>query len=120
MSAEREVIRTRIWEEEPEPDNPFAAAACFCRGYDVYGEILGHARWTEYVGLLFLGERPSVGQVRLLEDLAVVLANPGPPRTPWSRWTTAGAATRFSTTQWSSPTILKPRRHAREGPTRPV
>ncbi len=78
MSEEREVIHTRIWEEEPEPDNPFAAAACRCRGYDVYGELLGRARWSEYLYLLFVGERPSSEQARLLEDLAVALANAGP------------------------------------------
>lgn len=74
----RETIRTRIWREEPEADNPFAAARCYCHGYDVYGEVLGKASWVEFVYLLFIGERPTVDQARLLEDLAVALANPGP------------------------------------------
>ncbi|RKZ93747.1 MAG: citryl-CoA lyase [Candidatus Parabeggiatoa sp. nov. 1] len=73
-----EVIHSRIWEEEAEPDNPFAAAACYCHGYDVYGDLLGKASWTEYLYLLFMGERPSPAQARLLEGLAVALANPGP------------------------------------------
>ncbi len=40
MSAERDVINTRIWEDIPEADNPFAAAACYCSGYDVYASLV--------------------------------------------------------------------------------
>lgn len=76
--AHKETIRSRIWREEPEDDNPFAAAACFCHGYDVYSDVLGKAGWIEYLYLLFQGERPSREQARLLEDLAVGLANAGP------------------------------------------
>jgi citrate synthase len=73
-----ESIRTRIWQEEPEPDNAFAAASCHCHGYDVYGELLPHASWIEYLFLLFRGEAPTQQQARLLEGLAIALANPGP------------------------------------------
>jgi len=76
--AKQEKIRTRIWSEEPEPDNPFAAAVCYCHGYDVYGDILGKASWIEYLYLLFRGERPTPKQARLLEGLAVAVANQGP------------------------------------------
>ena len=78
MTAKTENIRTRIWDEEPESDNPFAARVCYCHGYDVYGDILGKASWIEYLFLLFQGERPSPEQARLLEGLAVAIANPGP------------------------------------------
>lgn len=78
MSFPTEIIHTQIWQEEPEPDNPFAARACYCSGYDVYGEILGKATWIEYLYLLFRHERPTVNQARLLETLAIALANPGP------------------------------------------
>lgn len=71
-------IRTRIWQEEAEPDNAFAAASCHCHGYDVYGDLLVHAGWIEYLFLLFRGEAPTPGQARLLEGLALALANPGP------------------------------------------
>lgn len=71
-------IRSRIWREEPEPDNPFAARAAYCRGFDVYGEMLGQARWVEMLYLLFREERPTSTQADLLEALAVALANPGP------------------------------------------
>lgn len=73
-----EKISSKIWQELPEPDNPFAASVCYCSGYDVYGEILRKASWVEYLYLLFQGERPSNDQVRLLELLAIALANPGP------------------------------------------
>jgi citrate synthase len=73
-----EVIRTRIWREEPEPDNPFAAAVCRCHGYDVHGDLLGRASFIEYLYLLFRGEAPTPAQAGLLDGLAVALANPGP------------------------------------------
>jgi len=73
-----EYIHTRIWQEEPEPDNPFAARAAYWHGYDVFGEMLGKARWVEMVYLLFRGEAPSPQNADLLEALAVALANPGP------------------------------------------
>lgn len=71
-------IRTGIWREEAEPDNPFATRAAYCRGYDVYGGMLGQARWVEMLYLLFHDEAPSVAQADMLEALAVALANPGP------------------------------------------
>lgn len=78
MSEKTEVIHSKIWREVAEGDNPFAAATCYCSGYDVYGELLGRASWIEYLYLLFTRERPTAAQARLLEGLAVALANPGP------------------------------------------
>ena len=82
MNSERErkteQIRTRIWLEEPEPDNAFSTRAAYCHGYDVYGAMLGQARWVEMLYLLFRGEAPTSAQTKLLETLAVALANPGP------------------------------------------
>ena len=74
----KETIRTRVWLEEPEPDNPFATRAAFCHGYDVYGDMLGRTSWVEMLYLLFRGEIPSPSQTKLLEALAVALANAGP------------------------------------------
>lgn len=71
-------LRTRIWQEEAEPDNPFAARVARCHGYDVYGQVLGRAGWADMVFLLFAGQRPSPRQARLLDALAVALANAGP------------------------------------------
>jgi citrate synthase len=78
MAEREDVIHSRIWEEEPEPNNPFAAQRCYCAGYDVYGDLLEKAGWFEYLYLLFKGERPTGEQARMLEALAVALANPGP------------------------------------------
>lgn len=71
-------VHTALWHETPEPDNPFAARVARCRGYDVFGEMLGSARWSDMLYLLFRGEAPSRAQADLLETLAVALANPGP------------------------------------------
>jgi citrate synthase len=78
MSEQPEVIHTRIWEEIAEPDNPFAAAVCRCAGYDVYGDLLGRISWIEYLYLLFRQDPPTREQAKLLEGLAVAIANPGP------------------------------------------
>lgn len=71
-------VRSRIWSEEAEPDNPFAARIAYCSGFDVYGEMLGQARWVEMLYLLFRSEPPTPSQADILEALAVALANPGP------------------------------------------
>lgn len=72
------VIHSRIWREEAEPDNPFATQSAYCRGYDVYGDMIGNARWVEMLYLLFKNEAPTAAQADMLEALAVALANPGP------------------------------------------
>jgi citrate synthase len=72
------VIRTKIWKEEPEPDNPFATRAAYCRGYDVFGQMVGRTRWVEMLVLLFRPELPDTAALDMLEALAVALANPGP------------------------------------------
>ncbi len=73
-----ENIRSKIWQELAENDNPFSAKHCYCAGYDVYGEMLGKASWIEYLYLLIKGERPTESKTKLLEGLAIALANPGP------------------------------------------
>lgn len=78
MSDSRQPVYSTIWAEEAEPGNPFEARAAWCHGYDVYGDLLGRAGWTEYLFLLFRRERPSPDQARRLECLAVALMNRGP------------------------------------------
>ncbi len=78
MNADANLIHTRIWQEQPEPDNPFAIRSAHCHGYDVYGAMLGKAGWADMLYLLLRGEAPSARQARLLDTLAVALANPGP------------------------------------------
>lgn len=73
-----QVIRTRIWDEAPDPRSPFLGRQVRLFGYDYYGDVLGQARWVELLWLLFVGEPPTPDQAELLERLAVALANPGP------------------------------------------
>ncbi|MBS1189313.1 MAG: citrate synthase [Rhodocyclaceae bacterium] len=71
-------IHTSIWREEPEPDNPFATRVAYCRGYDVFGQMVGTARWVEMLVLLFRDHLPNPASLDMLEALSVALANPGP------------------------------------------
>ena len=77
-NAPETFMQSRIWLEEPEEGNPFAARAAYCHGYDVYGDMLGRSGWADMVFLLFRGEAPTPLQAATLETLAVALANPGP------------------------------------------
>jgi citrate synthase len=72
------IVRTTLWHEEPEPNDPFATRTARCRGYNVFGDLVGSAGWAEMLLLLWRGERPDAGSVRLLDALAVALANAGP------------------------------------------
>lgn len=76
--SNQQVFHSHIWKEEAEENNPFEAKACYCHGFDVYGDLLGKASWAEYLYLLLKGERPSPIQAQLLESLAVAFANRGP------------------------------------------
>jgi citrate synthase len=73
-----DLIHTAIWQEVPEPDNPFATRTAYCRGYDVFGGMAGQARWVEMLWLLLRSELPAGAELDVLEALAVALANPGP------------------------------------------
>ena len=75
------LIHSRIWAEEAEPDNAFATRNAHCHGFDVYGGMLGKASWADMLYLMLRGEAPSAIEERLLDTLAMALANPG-PRTP--------------------------------------
>lgn len=76
--SKRQVYHSDFWEEVAEDDNPFATKEALCHGYNVYEDILQKATWFEYLYLMFKGERPTVAQAKLLEKLAIALANPGP------------------------------------------
>jgi citrate synthase len=75
---EKTHMHSRIWLEEPEPNNDFACRAAYCHGYDVFGEMLGNAGWADMLYLLLKGEAPSRAQADALDILAVALGNPGP------------------------------------------
>ncbi len=74
---------TRIWQEEPVPDNPYLAARCRCHGYDLL-ELMAKRRFADVLFLLFSGELPTTEQADLLETLMIACINPG-PRHPATR-----------------------------------
>jgi citrate synthase len=77
-SEDTETITSKIWRETPQPDNPFAAAECYCGGYNVYGDLIKNASFIDYLFLLFKLTAPKPHQSAILSSLAVALANPGP------------------------------------------
>jgi citrate synthase len=70
-------ITTHIWQELP-ADNPAQTQTARCHGYDVYGQMLGRCTMTQMLYLMVMGELPTPEQLKLLDSLAVALANPGP------------------------------------------
>eukprot|EP01034_Spumella_vulgaris_P039903 gene39903-49319_t len=52
----KDLIHTAIWDETPEADNAFATRSARLRGYDVYGEMVGRARWIDMLWLLLRSE----------------------------------------------------------------
>ena len=76
--SKRQVYHSNFWEEVAEDDNPFATKEAYCHGYNVYEDILKKATWFEYLYVMFKGEKPTEAQAKLLEKLAIALANPGP------------------------------------------
>lgn len=77
MSNEKPMLHSKIWYDEAEPDNAFASKNSYCHGYNVTQEILPNATWSQYMYLLFTGQRATEQQSQLLEKLAVAIANPG-------------------------------------------
>ena len=74
---------TRIWEEEPSQANPYLAEKCRLHGYDIF-DLMKQKSFVEVLYLLFSGELPTSSQTKLLEQLMIVLINPG-PRHPANR-----------------------------------
>jgi citrate synthase len=79
----RDKVSTRIWYEEPSPDNPYIAKRSLCHGYDLL-DLMRSCTFIEVLYLLFRGELPSNNQAVLLETLMIALINPG-PRHPATR-----------------------------------
>ena len=74
---------TRIWQEEPLPENPYLACKCRCHGYDIL-ELAKKRSFVDVLFLLFQGELPERNQAELFEMLMIALINPG-PRHPATR-----------------------------------
>ena len=74
---------TRIWQEEPLPENSYLAEKCRCHGYDIL-ELTKKRSFVDVLFLLFQGELPGRNQAESLEKLMIALINPG-PRHPATR-----------------------------------
>lgn len=74
---------TKIWQEVPASDNPYAASQARLRGYDLL-ELVRGASFIEVLFLLFAGELPSPAQAELLEAWWIASIAPG-PRHPATR-----------------------------------
>lgn len=74
---------TKIWLEQPHPDNPFVASSSACYGYDLL-ELMQQRSFVDVFFLLFNGQLPTRAQSELLDALMCALINPG-PRHPATR-----------------------------------
>ena len=61
-------VRTRIWQEEPHPENPFLAQQARCHGYAL-DEMARTLEPAETLFLLLRGELPNEAQKSLLRRL---------------------------------------------------
>lgn len=71
-------FQSQIWLDEAQPEDPFTAQASYCHGFDVFGQLIQKASYTDYILLMFNGEKPSAQQSKLFETLAIALGNLGP------------------------------------------
>jgi citrate synthase len=71
-------IKTAIWCEEAEHDNPFYARKSFCHGYDFYNTLLGRFGFSELVFLHLRGELPEKEINEHFNLLLSAVMNPGP------------------------------------------
>ena len=76
-------ISTKIWHEQPCPQNPYLTERCRLHGYDIF-DLAEQKSFIEVLYLLFRGELPDRNQAMLLEQLMIMLITPG-PRHPASR-----------------------------------
>jgi len=67
---------TQLWQEIPDPSNPFITQRHLCSGYDVL-QLVEHTSFSDTLYLLFRCELPQPEQSRLLERLMIGLINPG-------------------------------------------
>lgn len=70
-------LRTRIWEEIPDPRNPWVASAARCHGY-AHAEMVERLDYPQTLFLLLRGELPDPQRHALLQRFLVAFCNPGP------------------------------------------
>lgn len=77
-NKDQDRIHTKIWFEEAEDTNPFAAAECYVCGYNLYEDLVGKLSLTQYLFLLIKKNLPVPWEEKLFNDLCVAIANLGP------------------------------------------
>ena len=70
-------VRTRVWEELPDPDNAWLATGARCHGYAL-DEMARRLSFDDTIFLLLRGELPDAAQRRLMSRFLVSFCNPGP------------------------------------------
>lgn len=70
-------VNTRVCLEVPDPENPFVAKRVLWHGYDVL-ELMERKSLVEVIFCLLKGELPSATQAQQLQQILILLANPGP------------------------------------------
>ncbi len=68
---------TKVCQEIPDPENPFVAQRVLWHGYDVL-DLMERRSLVEVIFCLLKGELPSAGQAAQLQQILILLANPGP------------------------------------------
>ena len=69
---------SKIWKEIPHQNNPSQSQSAFVQGYDLIREILPKANISDYISVLYRGEKFNSDQARLFHYLQLFLANLGP------------------------------------------
>lgn len=77
------LLETSFWKESPSDSNAFQVADAWCHGYNLF-ELASKRGFVDVFYLLFKGELPSSEQARFLNQLMILLINPG-PRHPATR-----------------------------------
>jgi citrate synthase len=70
-------VSTKVCQEIPDPENPFVAQRVLWHGYDVL-DLMERRSLVEVIFCLLKGELPSAGQASQLQQILILLANPGP------------------------------------------
>lgn len=70
-------VRTGIWQEVPDPENPWLATGARCHGY-AQSDMVEHLDYPQTLFLLLRGELPDASQAEQLRRFLVAFCNPGP------------------------------------------
>jgi len=77
QSVFAEKIRTRIWQDEPDPENPWHARSARIHGYSMH-DLIDHCDYVSMIFLMFRGELPDERQRELMRRILIAFCDPGP------------------------------------------